>query len=394
MSIGSQQTGLTALRSSNRAVVIQALRRAGEVSRAELSRSTGLSGTTISSLVSELSASGVITETARDDRGSGRTGRPGRLIRLAPTNDLVAGIDLAGSEIQLAIADLSGRICAQASTPADIDGAGMDALSRAADLLDQTIEDFDLDRTQLRFVVIGIAGIVDTMDSRVVVSDRMHGWQDFNPAEWFRERTSFRTQVENDADLAALGERARGAGRGVMDMVFVKVSAGIGAGLVLSGQLYRGRHGAAGEIGHVQAREDGEICSCGNRGCLETIASVNSALQSLRAVHPSARTARDLADLVESGDRAAMRVVADAGLAVGRAIADLCNTLAPEIIVLGGEMTLSPGPLVDAVSSSILRYTRPHIGSRIKVAATTLGTQSCVLGAVELATDSVTSFAD
>ena len=381
--------GLAGLRSANRSLLVQALRREGESSRADLSRITGLSVTTISSLVAELSDSGVISETTRDDRSAGRSGRPGRLLRLAPTNDLVAGIDLAGPTIQLAVADLSGRISAESSAPADVGGGGQATLIRAAALLDAVVEASSLDRQALRGVVLGIPGIVDPTNGLVVASGRMGAWQGLNPAAWFSQQTGISTQSENDADLAALGECALGAARGFTDVVFVKVSAGIGAGLILGGHLYRGLHGAAGEIGHVQVKDDGEVCLCGNRGCLETIASVNSVLRDLSAVHPSAVTAQDLADLIGSGDRAAVRVVTDAGLAIGQKVADLCNTLAPEAVVLGGEMTWSPGPFADAVSVSIDRYTRPYIGGRIKVLTTSLGSRAGVLGALRAAAASV-----
>ncbi len=389
MSSEPVRQGLAALRSTNRARVLHALRRTGEISRAELARVTGLSGTTISSLVSELAGDGVIAETSRDDRGTGRTGRPGRLLRLAPTNELVAAMDLGASTVRVAVADLSGRICGESSIAALRDGR--ETFERATESLYRLIEDCALDRKALRCLVVGLPGIVDTDDGLLSVSHRMAAWQGLNPAQWFTGRTGIPTEAENDANLAAWGEQALGAARGCQNVLFVNVSTGIGAGLIVDGRLYRGLHGAAGEIGHVQVREDGEVCRCGHRGCLETVASVPAALDVLQAIYPSVTTAADLADLVASGDRAAARVVTDAGLAVGRAVADLCNTVAPEAVVLGGAMMLSPELVLDAVQSSINRYTRPQIGSRIDVRAGTLGARAGVLGGIQIALTKVES---
>jgi predicted NBD/HSP70 family sugar kinase len=168
-------------------------------------------------------------------------------------------------------------------------------------------------------------------------------------------------------------------------VVYVKVSAGLGAGLVLGGSLYRPIRGGAGEIGHIQVRENGLICSCGNRGCLETVATIPKALELLRAADVRAEDADDLLALLRSNNRAAVRVVTDMGREIGRALADLCNTLAPQAVVIGGDLADSATPMVEAVQSAINRYTLPQVSSHVKVTATALGHRAGVLGAVAAA---------
>jgi predicted NBD/HSP70 family sugar kinase len=215
----------------------------------------------------------------------------------------------------------------------------------------------------------------------------MKAWAGIVPAEILTARTGLVATTENDADLSAVGEQMFGAARGLQDVVYVKVSSGIGAGLVLDGRLHRAAEGGTGEIGHVQVVESGSICTCGNRGCLETVASVSRALAMLREVHRDVATAADLDRLAEAGDRATVRVLTDMGREIGRAVADLCNLLAPQAVVFGGDLTTGLDPLTDAVRQAIERYAQPHTASKVRIMRTTLGHRAGVLGAVATAID-------
>jgi len=377
--------GLTSLRSANRRLVIHELQRHRHISRADLGRATGLSGTTISSLVSELIEAGMVTDSGVGDRATGRSGRPGRMLRLVSERKLVAGIELAHDSLRVAVSDLAGVVLAERSQLLDIDGAGPSALDFTLDRLDEVVADSGIDRSQLVRIVLGIPGFVDPA-SGTVVSERMPAWKDVVLTDLLTERTGLPADAENDADLAALGERMFGSAQGFDDVVYVKVSSGIGAGLVLGGRLYRATRGGAGEIGHIQVREDGSICSCGNRGCLETVAAVPGAIGELRSVHPDLATSEDLLRLLRAGDPAATRIITDMGRAIGRAIADLCNVLAPQAVVIGGDLE-GAAPLVDAVRASVARYTQPRVAHQVHIVPTALGHRAGVLGAVAAAID-------
>ena len=288
VSVDDFPRGLTSLRSANRRLVIHELQRHKQISRASLARATGLSGTTISSLVTELIDAGVVSDSGVGERGAGhhgRTGRPGRLLRLVSDRKLVAGIELAHDSLRVAVSDLAGVVLAERSQLLDVDGSGASALDLTLDRLDEAVRASGIDRSQLVRIVLGIPGFVDPATG-TVVSERMPAWKGVVLTDLLTERTGLPADAENDADLAALGERMFGSAQGFDDVVYVKVSSGIGAGLVLGGRLYRATRGGAGEIGHIQVREDGSICSCGNRGCLETVAAVPGAIGELRSVHP------------------------------------------------------------------------------------------------------------
>jgi predicted NBD/HSP70 family sugar kinase len=186
--------------------------------------------------------------------------------------------------------------------------------------------------------------------------------------------------VEHDARLGALGEHRRGAALGCDDFVYVKASHGLGAGLVLAGELYRGAGGLTGEIGHAVVEADGALCRCGNRGCLETLVSVDRVREQIRFV-----SGADVADLaVAAIDPAARRIVLDAGRRLGRALADVCTLLDPGRVVLGGELAAAGAPLVEGVAESIRRYAQPA-AEEVSVVLSALGEDAQVVGALVLA---------
>ena len=377
--------GLGALRSANRRLVLDVLRDKGEVSRADLARLTELSGTTVSSLIAGLTDEGVVREVGRDGR-TGRSGRPGRLVRLVGDRSLVVGIDLGPDTVRAAVCDLSGEVLAERSQTLE-DGAL--ALAQTCDLANELIAAVGPDRSRFSRIVLGVAGVVDT-STRRVISDRVPAWAHQDPQAVLSAGTGLPTTVENDADLCVLGERSFGVARGLTDVLCVRASAGIGVGLLLGGRLYRGAHGGAGELGHVQVDEHGDLCVCGNRGCLETTASLGPVLAALRVVQPHVRTHEDLAALVAAGDRAAIRAVGDAGAAIGKGVADLCNILAPQAVVVGGDLTGGGPYLADAVRDAVERYTKPRTAGRIDVLEAGLGPRAAVLGAVATAVEAET----
>jgi predicted NBD/HSP70 family sugar kinase len=191
-------------------------------------------------------------------------------------------------------------------------------------------------------------------------------------------------QLENDANVGALGEKVFGAARGVDEMIYIRLSAGIGAGLIVGGRPYQGALGFAGEIGHVLADEDGLICRCGNRGCLETVASPVAVAALLERSMGRPVSVQHLIELVAEGDRGARRAVADAGEAVGRALAMLVNVLNPELIVVGGDLASAGAVLLDPIRDAIERHAVGPASASLRVTTGTLGDRAEVLGAAGL----------
>ncbi|GAA2025395.1 ROK family transcriptional regulator [Pseudokineococcus marinus] len=383
MSTATTARGLGALRLANRERLLAALREHGDVSRAELARLTALSGTTVSSLVTELADAGLVVE-GGDDRTSGRRGRPGRLVRAVRDRRLVVAMDLSLDVVRAAVCDADGAVLAEvgeAPALAGPDDDGSAALAHAAGLVERLLAADGVDRRRVEQLVAAVPGVVDPTNG-AVVSDRRPRWRELDLGQELERATGLPTRLENDADLCALGERAFGAARGLDDVVLVKASTGIGVGLVLAGRLYRGAHGGVGELGHVQVSEPGDLCVCGNRGCLETVAASGPVIAALQVVHPHVRTHEDVAALVAAGDRGAVRAVTDAGTAIGKTVADLCNVLAPQAVVVGGDLAAGGDHLTRAVRDAVERSTKPRTAGRLALLTGELGHRAALLGAV------------
>jgi predicted NBD/HSP70 family sugar kinase len=280
------------------------------------------------------------------------------------------------------VADLSSTVLAERFTALDVDRRAGDALDTAAEMAREVLAEAGIGRARVLGVGMGLPGPIDRRTGTVGSSVILPGWAGLEAAGELERRLRLPVEVDNDANLGALAELAFGAGKGLEDLVYVKVASGIGAGLVLGGRLHRGAAGLAGELGHVRAREDGAVCRCGNRGCLETIAGAQALLELLRGAHGRELTVRDLLDLAAGGDPGTRRVLGDAGRAIGRALADVCNTLNPAAIVVGGELAAAGEPLLAGLRESIDRYAQPGAAAAVQVTAGTLGERAEVLGAL------------
>jgi predicted NBD/HSP70 family sugar kinase len=374
----------TSLREANRRRVVDELRRHGNLSRADLARLMGLSPTTITALVAELRARGLVVE---DSERKGATGQPGRgrppvLLRLDPSVGGAVGIDFGHRHLRVAVADLSRTVLAERSTDLDVDAAAKGSLDAAAAMVEEVRSEAGMDRGRIVGAGVGLPGPINARTGTVGSSVILPDWVGLRPAEELERRLGVSVTVDNDANLGALGEVSFGAGRGLSDVLYVKVSSGIGGGLVLGGRLYHGAVGLAGELGHVHVREHGRVCRCGNRGCLETVAATGAVLAALRDAHRPDLGVRDLLALIAAGDPGARRVVADAGRAIGRVLADHCNGLNPAAIIVGGELSAAGAPLLDGIRDSVDRYAQPAIAQAVEIMPGALGERAEVLGAL------------
>jgi len=376
---------LESLRRLNRLRVIHALRDQGLISRAEIARRTGLSRSTVSSLVSDLQADGLVVE--REEHGAAhgtQGGRPPILLSFDSSAGAAVGIDFGHSHLRVAISDLSSRILAERAVPLDTDHAAEEGLDAAADLVEELLAEAGIDSSQVIGAGMGLPGPIRQEDGVVGSSAILPGWVGVPAVGEMRRRLDIPILVDNDANLGALAELHHGIARGRHDVVYLKVASGVGAGIVLGGRLHRGASGIAGEIGHVQVGEDGHVCRCGNRGCLETMVSAARLLELLRPAYDTPLTIEQVLALDVEGDAGVRRVLTDAGRTIGRAVADLANSLNPELVVVGGTLGGSP-TLVDGLRDSIDRYAQPDTAAALEVVPGALGVRSAVVGAVALA---------
>jgi predicted NBD/HSP70 family sugar kinase/biotin operon repressor len=375
---------LAQLRRSNLRAITALLGSGGPQSRADLARGSGLSRTTVSSLVNELLGSGVVVET--EDRGTpykGGSGRPPLLVTLAIRPGDVAGVDIGHGHVRVAVSDRSASILAEVETRTDADPHGNATLDIAADLVRAVADEAGVPAAELLTIGLCVPAPIDRRSARVDQAV-LPGWQQLAPANELAERLGVPVVVDNDANLGAMAEHQHGAGRGVADLLYVKLASGVGAGLVLGGRLHRGTAGLAGEVGHVLAREGGAVCRCGSRGCLETEVSTRRLVDLLRPAYGDELDLEGLLRLDAGGEAAVRRVLEDAGHTVGRVLAGLCTTLNPARIVVGGSLG-SSATLVEAIREGVDQYAHPEAAASCEVVSGQFGGRAELMGSVALA---------
>jgi predicted NBD/HSP70 family sugar kinase len=260
------------------------------------------------------------------------------------------------------------------------------ALRRTEWLVSTLLRQARVDRTAVRGIGVGVPGPIDAVSGQVTEPALVPAWSGADIAGALADRLNLPVYVDNDANAAALGELVWGAGRGVSDLVYLKLSGGVGAALVLRGDIYSGTAGFAGEIGHITVDEQGRICRCGNRGCLETLVGGPYLLDLLN--HPGrsggAPTLGTLVEAALAGDLGCRRVIADAGRAVGAVTAMLCNVLNPRRVVVGGELAAARDLLLDPIRDALGRQTLPSAAALVGVVPAELAERATALGAVAL----------
>ena len=368
------------LRSANRREVLNLLRINGALIQAEISRATGLSHASVSNIVRDLTTQGLV--------GSSPVTRNGRRlteVTLNPSSGLVGGIDFGNRHVRAAVADFTHTVRAEASHTLPYGHEASQSIADAAEMFRTLVAGTGQELTDVRRLAVGLPGPMDAGHGRTTSAAILPGWADVDVRSAFEQRLNIDTVVDNDANLGALAEGFWGAGRGFTDFAYVKVSTGIGAGLVLNGRLYRGIAGTAGEIGHTTIEEDGPLCRCGNRGCLEMFAAAPALLDLVRGSYGDhLTTIEDVLRLSDEGNVGCRRIITDAGRHIGVALANLCNLLSPQVIIVGGELALAGDVLLSAIRESMGRRA-VSIAPTPEVITSVLSERVGVLGALALA---------
>ncbi len=382
---GSGSGSLSSLREFNRLRIVDFLRANGTASRAELARRTGLSRSTVSTLVADLQRRGLVVERAGQFAGEGQPGRPAALLELDPSAAFAVGVDFDHDKIRVAVSDLSRGVLAETTTAAyDVDHDAIGSLDTAAALVAQVLNEADVDRERVLGAGMALAGPIDHDRGLLHPSAVLPGWADVDPAAEMERRLKTPCYVDNDANLGALAEVTLGAGRNARFAAYLSISSGIGAGIVVEGRPYHGYRGTAGEIGHVVVDPQGPICRCGNRGCLETLASGPALLRLVEASRDEELTVKRMIELARDGDAGCKRAIADAGQVVGGVVAGLVNLFSPEMVVIGGDLGEAGDLLLDSLRDAVRRDALPVATSELKIVAGELGERANLLGALAL----------
>jgi predicted NBD/HSP70 family sugar kinase/biotin operon repressor len=379
------------LRARNRARAVAVLQRRGAASQADIARETGLSRTTVSSLVADLLEEGVVVERTDSARQapSPAGGRPATLLSLEPSSGGFLGIDFGREVVRVAIADRAGELRLDArSDRLEVAHHADEALAAAERMVTDLLAEAELAPDRVIGAGVAVSAPVRTDAPQFASGVIFPSWAEINVAEFLGEHLGVPVQVGNDANLGALAEATFGAGRGRRNLFYVMLSEGIGGGVIVDGRIYFGRAGAAGELGHIVVDPDGQVCRCGNRGCLATVAGGAALTAALRQIHGPHMTVDELITLAHDGDPGAGRLITDAGEAVGRVLASMCSLLDPELVIIGGELAPAGQPLLDSITTSLERWISPASG-HYPVVLGELGAKAEVLGAIALAMSQV-----
>lgn len=387
------------IKSHNMRVILLALLRYKTVSRVRLARLTGLSTTTITNLVTELMARGLITE--RGIRHQGSVGRPRTALALMPDARYAVGVHIGVGSVRVTLTNLLARPLDMLRLEHPLECSAQEVLTETGRLVHEIIAANAVPPMDVVGMGIGASGLVDVKTGVNVLAPNL-GWRNIPLRPWFGERLDLPVHVDNNVRAMALAEAMFGPEPRSNVLAFVYARIGVGAGFVLGDQLYSGSGAGAGEIGHMTIMAEDECalrCRCGNQGCLETLFSepvIIRAAQALAEAAPKGILAQSLASgdgsaldrifaAAEQGDEATQAMLAERASYMGVALANLVNILNPDRIVLGGMFVQGRKWLLPATEATMRCRAFANLGERVQIEITSFGRDVGPIGAASLA---------
>ena len=358
-----------------------------EVSRAEIARNTGRSRSTISEVVGRLLGTGLVMEVGA---GESRGGRRPILLGFQDQAGVILGVDVGATHVSVILMDLRGRTLAWRERPHPVrsNPKGAEALITA--LSEACLAEWSGDRSRLMGIGVAVPSPVDPGSPDRVLERVLPAWRGHNVLERLDEVFGVPVFVDNDANLGALAERWWGEAFGIDDFVYLKVATGVGAGIMIDGEIYRGATGVAGEIGHVAIDPSGPECVCGNRGCLATFVGTRELVDRARVLMPfypgsplagCALDIRAIEDAALADDPLALRVVEEAADRLGIVVAGVLNLLNPGSVILGGGLARTGDRLVRPLREAVAKRTLVASAAASDIRTSELGERATALGA-------------
>src|SRR5262245_55486903 len=377
--------------------ILDLIRRGRAHSRSEIVERTGLTRGTVAQRVSDLLARSLLQESMAPSTG----GRPPRQLELRADAGHVLVADVGATSLDVAVADLAGRILGHRDVSADVAAGPLVILHRVEELVDRLAADV-APPGRLWGIGIGLPGPVELGTGDPVSPPIMPGWDRYPVRERFTSRYSVPVWVDNDVNIMALGEWRAGIARGHANVIFVKVGTGIGAGIISDGYLHRGAQGSAGDIGHIQIPDaSDEICRCGKAGCLEALAGGAALGRDGEVLARSGRrtalaemlategrvTAREVAQAAQRGDPRSLELLQASGRRVGQVLAGLVNFFNPSLIVIGGAVANAGDAYLAAIREVVYARSMPLATRDLVIRFSSLGGLAGVTGAAAMVLD-------
>lgn len=377
------------LKAYNEAGLLDLIRTEKALSRADLSKATGLSPTATGVIVSALLDKGYIHEVGI---GESKGGRKPVLLELKPNSYYSIGLDVDVDSISYILTDITGRVVMEGAVTIDSNAPETVALASAG-CVRKIIGNCKIQPDHLLGIGISVPGMIDVSTHTVLLAPNL-GWQDVNFISMLESQLGLPVYIENEAMASAICENWIGACQGVSNFVCVNIKSGIGAGIFTAGRLYRGASGSAGEVGHIVVDEKGPKCACGNRGCLETFASTGRIIAKAREMVRSGMASRlneiaevdsislkHIVDAARAGDEAAKVLLNGAARHLGIALSSLVNTLNPSQIVLGKDFVKYGDLVMELLRNVVDCKALKRPAANVEITVSEIGEKSSTLGA-------------
>lgn len=377
--------------------ILELIHSGSNYSRLDLARKTGLSPASITVIVRSLMGMGLVTEATAVSTAIGRKPIP---LEIRGDSGYLVGIDMGSYYTRTVVTDINGTIADKHQIETGLPDGRVRVLRRVFECVDQAIVAAGVPRRSILGIGVGHSGVIDTEKGLVISYPRpgqMAEWKNVPLQNLFQEEFKVPCLLEDSARTMATAERCFGLGRDVDDFLFIEVGIGIGAAFFFGGKLYRGCGGSAGEFGHITVEENGPICSCGNIGCLESVAScaaiiqavrkalehgVDSKIQELSGGHLERISIEVIAQAASANDSLALRVLQDAATYIARGLADLVNLLNPGLIIFGGALfRAAPQLISDPLLRIVKQRSLEKSADEVRLKISPLGEEAGALGA-------------
>ncbi|RPJ20465.1 MAG: ROK family transcriptional regulator [Chloroflexi bacterium] len=388
------------VRKVNKSIILNMLRLHAPISRAQVANLTGLNRGTVSNIVNVLIEEGLVFED--EQKGSG-IGRPAISLGLRPDGGAVIGVEIGVDFIAVLLTNFVAEKIWDTRIQTDRSQSQTHIISQAEQLIDHALLLAYEKRLRLLGIGVGLPGLVNLHQGNLIMAPNLH-WRDVPLRLMWNQRFHLPIYIENEANLAALGEYYFGIGRNVDNFIYLSAGIGLGGGIMIDGKLFRGGHGYAGEIGHIQRDPTGEPCGCGRVGCWETQVGPRAVLQRVKNELQNhsdpfllAACSGDMDNLTFEmvvkfaleGNTLCRQAIEEVAIHLGMGIADMVNVFNPELVLIGGAFIQAKDILQPIIEKTVFSNVLQPCADGLRVAFSERGANDCVLGAIAIVLDDI-----